>query len=591
MIGRATRLRFRRRFRMRRRQVETMGSHAERRLDVLFFRRLHHLVRVRRFVAVWILLVVLLSGCVLAQTRALSNYYQTLKPAPGGNYNEGLIGEFTNANPIYATNVADRTVSRLLFSSLLTYNKEGKLVGDLASDWSSDDRGKVYTIHLKDNVTWHDGRPLTADDVVFTYSVIQNPDTKSPLNLSWQGITVKAENPRTVTFTLNSPLVSFPDSLTNGIVPKHILKNVAMPDMRSVAFNTSEPVGSGPFKWQTLQVTGEGETRQEHITLVAFDKYYQAAPKLATFTVHTFRSADKMIESFRDHEINAMLGLQSVPKDLSSHYLYSLPQSAEVMTFFKTSTGVLADKTVRHALIQAVDTGKVRSQLSYTVHSVTEPLLKGQLGYDPRFVQDAFNPEEAKKMLDAVGWMATKPGAIRQKDGQALEFRLVAENTDNAAKVTRSLQQQWREVGVNAKADLLDATSFQTALAQHSYDALLRGISLGSDPDVFVYWHSSQADIVTGSHLNFSEYKSGIADEALEAARSRTDPTIRAAKYQPFLQAWKDDAPALGLYQPSVLYITHQQIHGFENHSVNIASDRFFDVQDWMIRQVKTTVD
>src|SRR5690606_2699386 len=158
---------FRRALRMRRRQVEGMGEHVEHGLDSLFFRRLHRLVGVRRFVSVWVLLLVFLSGGVLVQIRALSNYYQSLQPAPGGNYVEGVVGTFTNANPIYATSSADRTVSRLLFGSLLTHDNSGNLRGDLASSWEVDSRGRVYTVTLRDNIFWHDGKPLTAEDVVF----------------------------------------------------------------------------------------------------------------------------------------------------------------------------------------------------------------------------------------------------------------------------------------------------------------------------------------------------------------------------------------------------------------------------------------
>jgi len=131
-------------------------------------------------------------------------------------------------------------------------------------------------------------------------------------------------------------------------------------------------------------------------------------------------------------------------------------------------------------------------------------------------------------------------------------------------------------------------TELQTTLSLHSYDALLYGIELGPDPDVFAYWHSSQADARAQQRLNFSEYKSPASDAALEAGRTRSDPTIRAIKYRPFLEAWRNDAPAISLYQPRFLYVTHGQLFGFEPTVMNSGLDRYANVENWMIREEKT---
>lgn len=587
MMSRARRLRMRRQIRMHKHQLEDVGASA----DQHFFRRLDNLTTVRRFVSMWVALIVVLIGGSVVQIYALSGYYQQLMPAPGGMYSEGVLGAFTNANPIYASSAADRAVSRLVFAGLLTYDTKNTLVGDLAESWQADARGQTYTVKLRPNLRWHDGRPLTAQDVVFTYTVIQNPDARSPLNASWQGITVKATDPRTVTFTLGGPLASFPHSLTTGIIPQHILANVPMADMRSVPFNTAKPIGAGPFKWQDLEVSGgTPETRQERIMLSAFEDYRGGRAKLDNFSVHVFRSPDRMIESYKKHELQAMAGLTSEP-ELQEKNVYVFPQTAAMMTFFRSSEGILAEKPVRQALVQAVDTDKVRAQLSYAARAVTQPILNGRLGYDEASGQLGYDPQAAAKLLNDTGWVQPKPGAVREKDGAKLEFTLFAESNHETARVSRTLQQQWRDIGVNARVELQDASEFQATLSQHSYDALLRGISIGPDPDVFVYWHSSQADLLAKGRLNYSEYKSSAADSALEQARTRIDPTLRAAKFKPFLAAWRDEAPALGLYEPSFLYITRQPVYGLEAHPINTAADRFANVEDWMVRQVKTTVD
>jgi peptide/nickel transport system substrate-binding protein len=588
MISRAHRLRFRRKMRMHRRQVETAGLQT----DQYVFRRLERLVHVRRFVFAWVGLVIIIIGCSVIQIASLSNQYQQLRPALGGTYTEGVVGAFTNANPIYATSTADRTVSKLLFSSLLKYDKNNQLVGDLAEKWQPDTRGKVYTVTLRKDLHWSDGRPLTADDVLFTYDIIQNPDAGSPLNTSWQGVKIEAKDPRTVVFTLSNPLASFPYSLTNGIVPKHKLESVPMGDMRSTAFNTNQPVGAGPFRWQNLVVEGTNTTREERLTLEANDQYYQGRPKLDTFIARTFRTQDQMIAHYNKHELNAMTGLTDQSSNISEQTnIYSFPQTAAMMTFFKTTQGVLAEKPVRQALVRGTDTNAIRHELPYAAKQVDAPLLKGQLGYEKSLAQFGYDPVAAEKQLTEAGWVASRPGEIREKAGKKLEFTLYAESSGEAARVTQLLQQQWRKIGVNTKVELQSSNDFQVTLSGHAYEALLRGISIGNDPDVFVYWHSTQADVLSSGRLNFSEYKSNTTDEALESARTRIDPNLRVAKYKPFLSTWRDDAPAVGLYQPRVLYITRDTVYGLQDHPVVAASDRFANVNEWQIRLVKTTVD
>ncbi len=596
MIDRKTRLKFRRHVRRSKRQVEDFGAQAEDQLERNFLRRLPRLAGVRRFVVGWLVLLIILTIGVGMQLRALDNYYLDLKPVAGGTYTEGIVGTFTNASPLYATSMTDTTVSRLIFAGLLKYDSQNRLVGDLAENWKVGPDDKTYTVVLRPDLTWQDGQVLTAEDVAFTFQTIQNPDAKSPLFYGLQGVKIKVDSPRQITFTLPGVLASFPQSLTTGIVPKHSLKGIPPAQLRSASFNTARPVGAGPFKWNTIELISSGNNlgNQQQIGLTAFSNYHGGAPKINQFVVKTYPNEAMLADSFKEQEVNAMVGIEHLPdqvsktKDLEE---YSIPLTAETMVFLRTDSEVLKDVKVRRALVQAVNTAEVIGSLSYPVVAADQPLLKGQLGYNAGNKQLPFNVVEAQKLLDEAGWKQAAAGQTRKKGADELVVRLYAPNNADYAAVSQDIQKAWQAVGVKTEVTLPDEQDLQSTISGRQYDALLYGISVGSDPDVFAYWHSSQADIRSVSRLNFSNYKSTSADKALEGGRTRIDPQLRAAKYLPFLQAWRADAPALALYQPRFYYVTHERVFGLDNKTVNTSADRFANVQNWMVVQEPSLKD
>ncbi len=592
IIDRTTRLRWRRRFRLRRRQVEDMGMQAEEQLERHFFRRLGRLADVRRFILSWILLVTVLIGVLTMQILALSNYYQNTVPVAGGTFTEGIIGSYTNANPLYAAGSVDNAVSQLIFSGLLKFDHNNKLAGNLAESWVADEREVMYTVTLRPNLKWQDGKPLTAEDVVFTYRTIQNADAQSPLFNSWQKITVEAKDARTVVFTLPSPLSSFPDSLTNGIVPRHLLQDTPPAQLRSIPFNTVAPVGSGPFKWDRIEVTGvTPENRSEQIGLVPNPHYHGSKPKLQRFIIRSFREEKRMVESFETRELSAMSGLGALPEEIKNEegiIEYSMPLTRQVTVFFKTTHDLLADVKVRQALVQAVDQKEVVKGLGYPVIAARSPFLPTHIGYSRDLLQLNTNVEQANKLLDEAGWKVGADG-IRSKDKRPLQFQLFSQSTPEYQHVTSELQRQWKAVGVNTQVLLQQDSDFKSTVSNHGYDMLLYSISLGNDPDVYAYWHSTQADVRSPNRMNFSEYKSTPADKALEAGRSRSDPALRAVKYKPFLETWRNDAPALTLYQPRYLYVSRGRVHGLDQPELNSPINRYSNLENWMIRLGKAT--
>ncbi len=578
-------------FYRRQKQAQNISRQAEENIDKLLLGRFSHLVAVRRFVSGWVVLWLLLALITVYQVENLSSYYQTVKAVPGGIYNEGVLGTMTNVNPIYATNLVDTSISRLIFAGLFTYNSQNQLVGCLASSYRVDNTGTLYTVKLKPHLTWQDGKPLTASDVVFTFDTIQNANAQSPYYSSWQGITVSSPNPTTIQFKLPNPLASFPYNLTMGIIPKHILATYAVSDLRSANFNTTKPIGAGPFSWEALQVNGNTpQNANERVALVPFNHYVLGKPKLNEFIINAYANKGQLINAFSSGQLVAVAGLNRVPSQLKNDH--SLHVQSRILTagdyvFFRTNDGALSDTTVRKALVLASNPNAIISKLGYQTFPVNEPLLVGQLGYNPKYAQVTGQLAQAQKLLAQDGWTKGKNGMM-VKGNQQLSFNLVTTNTSENRLVARTLVSQWKLLGVDVTPVFESANTYTTTLQNHNYDMTLNGISIGIDPDVFVYWDKSQYD-PRSSNLNFSDWNNNKASLALEAGRTRLNPALRIIKYQPFLAAWQSDAPALGLFQPRFLYITSQTIYGMGDHEINSPAGRFNDVQNWEISTAAVT--
>lgn len=290
-------------------------------------------------------------------------------------------------------------------------------------------------------------------------------------------------------------------------------------------------------------------------------------------------------------ELTAMSGVQDLPEELRNDHgigQYNIPLSGAVMAFMNTSNDVLKEVKVRRALVSAIDQQSVLGSLMYPSIVVRSPLLRTMLGYDGAVVQKPYNIDQANAQLDEAGWPKGADG-MRYKDGKKLTLVLNTLSNVEYASIANNLRWQWAKVGVDVTVTSLNQTDLQIAIDNRSYGLLLYGISLGQDPDQFAYWHSTQADVLSKRRLNFSNYSSKAADAALEAGRTRVDATLRAAKYKPFLEAWRDDAPALALYQPRYLYISRGRIYNFDMKAMTSSADRFTDVQNWMIRTERVT--
>lgn len=560
-------------------QAVTLQANSTKHIKRHLLRRTEKVVGVRRFIISWLFLVLFLCLATAGVFIQVRKSVRTDAPASGGTYTEGLKGTITNLNPLFGSGSLDDSIAKLVFNGLYRYNTNGELVPDLAVSTEVDESKKIYTVTLRKDVRWHDGQPLQAQDVVYTINAIQNTQTRSTLFASWQGIKVSLISNSQVKFELPAPFAPFSNSLTVPILPKHLLDEIKFDHLRTASFNTN-PVGTGPFVFTALR---NQDGKQQQVELTRNPDYFRGAPRLDRFVVHTFADDQSLAEALKNREITAAvdLGAQDVADFATDTSIrpVDIPLNTGVFAFFKTTNPILADTNVRTALAQSVDRLLILSLFNARYAPLKTPLLPSQLGYDGAYQQQT-NVAEAEQKLDAAGWIKQKDG-IRAKDGQPLELGLTTIDTPQYVALAANLEKQWAAVGVSIKTQVYSAEQLQqNALAAHAYDILLYGISLGYDPDVYAYWHSSQART---SGLNFSEWKSDRADSSLDVARTRLEPVLRVARYKTFQDEWLNSTPAVALYQPRLNYAYHQNATGFVPFSSTNASERLTNVEQWTV--------
>lgn len=540
--------------------------------------RLENLQFIRRHLIAWLLLLIILIGLTALQVVYNQDYVSSPTPTENSAYGEGVLGPLDSLNPLFASSDAELTASKLLFSSLLQYDTKGHLQGDVAESYEISDDGKVYTVNIRPDVYWHDNQPLTANDVVFSVQTMQNPAVGARQNSSWQNIKVVANGKQQVVFTLPTSYGPFASALTFPIIPSHIFSKVPAEKLREDNFG-NHPVGSGPFKYVDLQ-TIDTRSDKKVMQLEKNENYWSTPPKLARFSLYIYGNREDLAQGIQRRETNAASGIRVEGKGL---VYKDISLNNGVFAIFKTDTGVLKDKSVRKALVQATNRQKLRQELGVE-KPLEGPIVNNQTPIANQVMQDGFDIANAGKLLDNAGWKVGAKNVRQSSVGQPLELRVVAVDTVNYRKVIKALSSQWGKLGVKVQTQFIDPEQVQQIILQpRAYDVLVYELSMGGDPDSYAFWHSSQ---ISTSGLNFANYNSPTADDTLITARGRATMALRDPKYAAFAKKWIEDAPAVALYRSSLRYTTTEGTKALEaTDSLVSPTDRFYNVTDWSSEQ------
>lgn len=583
-------------------------------------------------------IVALVAGIAL-MSAAWYRGKTEVRPAVGGTYVEGLLGEPRLVNPLFAsTNEVDQDLARLLFAGLFRIDEQGLVAPDLAERFEVAGDGKAVTVTLRPNLRWHDGAELTSDDVVFTVRLLQDPNAQSPLRGAFRGVTIERVDERTVKFATDRPLAVFLSALTLGILPEHLWSDIPPTHLPLAELNL-RPIGSGPYRFVGLTKDRRGSIRS--YTLERYAGFHRTPPLLERIAFRFTGERDQLIASLNGREIDGIGALIPIPphaitrRDVTKHAI-RLPSTSAVFLNQKRSAP-LRDAAVRRALSLAVDRRAIiASALDGAGEPIGGPLIPGfSPAADPP-APDPFDLDGAQAALDGAKWtrvdaatlVAQRTSAELQKlevekkragkkraelaateeeratieervraevapdcagcpdlpyfrvqGGTTLALTITTADAPELVAVAERVRDAWRAIGARVQLEIVSLERIRgEVIPNRAYDALLFSQILGPDPDPFPFWHSSQ---VRHPGLGLSYFSNRAIDKVLEDARATLDHTVRGEKYTQFQKLLADERPAIFLTTPTLTYAVTNAVRGVRVDSVTQPADRFATIAEW----------
>jgi peptide/nickel transport system substrate-binding protein len=511
----------------------------------------------------------------LATTLVVSSFLLVVKlnaeftveiPKEGGELHEGMLGTSRFVNPVLATSDTDRDLSSLLYSGLLRITNTGELIPDIAESYSVSDDGLTYSFKIKDSAVFHDGTPVTADDVIYTISQTQDPAIKSPKRPNWDGVRVQKISDKEIEFQLSSPYAPFIYNTTLGILPKHKWQDITTEEFSFTTLNTND-VGSGPY--QIKNITRDQNDIITSYELTSFGKYTIKKPYISKIFVNFYKTEEDMITAFNKKQITSLHSIS--PNNISTLHttnqqVVRLPYSRIFALFFnQNKSSLLTDKTVRKALDRAIDRP---SLINDVLQGYGTPLYSPLTLFTHDQPQDVYSIDEAKKILGS-------------KDFGSSTLKISTSNVPELVGMGEKITDTFNQLGIKTELQIHDPNELTSSVIRpREYEAILFGNVINRDLDYYAFWHSSQRN---DPGLNLASYTSIDSDKALEAARNSVDTDQKLPLLQKFEKEVINDIPAVFLYSPDFIYIVPQILKAQFPQIIVTSSDRFAEVYNWYI--------
>ncbi|MEW5724402.1 MAG: peptide-binding protein [Thermodesulfobacteriota bacterium] len=484
-----------------------------------------------------------------------------LTPAFGDAIVWAKIADAANLLPVLSSDSASNDVIELVYNALVKIDKDLNIVGDLAESFDVSDDSRTITFHLRRNVRWHDGRPFTARDCLFTYQVMVDPQT--PTAYAEQFLQIeKAEAPDDYTFrvTYRRPYARALITWGLPLVPAHLLegKNVVESDLARA------PVGTGPYrfvKWETGQ----------EIALEANPDYFEGRPYLSRVVVRVIPDMATMFLELKAGNVDWMtLTPDQYVRQTDTAFFRDNYRKYKYLDFGYTYLGFnllnpkFQDKRVRQAVAYALDKDEiVQGVLLGLGRPANGPYKPGHWAYNPAVTPYPFDPGKARSLLAEAGWEDQDGDGIREKDGRPFEFTLLT-NQGNQQRESTALiiQQRLKDVGIAVKIRIVEWAAFlKEFVDKKRFEAVVLGWNIPLDPDLYNVWHSSQT---AEGQLNFISFKNEEVDRLIDQGRFTLKIEERQKAYFRIQEILKEEAPYVFLYVPEALPLVAARFQGIE---------------------------
>jgi peptide/nickel transport system substrate-binding protein len=510
-----------------------------------------------------LILSLLLISCSKNNSQTVE-YNDNYSIEKGGSLVNAMIGEPSNLIAMIAGDSASSAIAGNIFNSLIKYDEKLNHAPELAEKWEISADQKTITFTLKDNLVWADGTPLTSEDVLFTWKLVTDPNTRTPYASDYL-LVKKASTPDKNTFEVTyeetyAPAIDTWASL--HILPKHLLKDE---DINNTYFSR-KPTGSSYYqldKW----VSGQQVSLKSNInSSQGLPQIEQLISRIIPDTSSQFLelSADNIdlmsINPIQYQRVfparKDMLEKINLYKELGNGYTY---------LGFNLKKAPFNNINVRQAINYAIDKDEViKGVLLGLGEPIASPYKPGTRWNNPNLKSYPYDPNKALKLLTKAGYKKNQEGFF-EKNGKVLAFEILTNQNKQREMTAVLVQRRLREIGIDVTIRVLEWASFiNQYIRTGDFNAVVLGWSLSLDPDQFNIWHSSQQG---PGQFNFVGYENAEVDKLLEKGRKELDINKRELIYHKFSEQLLNDSPIVYLYAGYGLSAVNKRVQGIKNPS------------------------
>ena len=504
-----------------------------------------------------------LLSCSNNNSQAI-DYKDNYSTEKGGILVNAMIGEPSNLIAMIAGDSASSTIAGNIFNSLIKYDEKLNHAPELAKKWVISPDQKTITFTLKDNLVWADGTPLTSEDVLFTWQLVTDPNTRTPYASDYL-LVKKASAPDKNTFEVTyeetyAPAIDTWASL--HILPKHLLKDE---DINNTYFSR-KPTGSSYYqlnKW----VSGQ------QVSLKSNTNSSQGLPQIEQLISRIIPdTSSQFLELTADNidlmSINPIQYQRVFParKDmLEKINLYKELGNGYTYLGFNLKKAPFNDVNVRQAINYAIDKNEViKGVLLGLGEPIASPYKPGTRWNNPNLQPYPYSPKKALDLLKKAGYEKNEDGYF-EKNGKVLAFEILTNQNKQREMTAVLVQRRLKEIGIEVTIRVLEWASFiNQYIRTGDFNAVVLGWSLSLDPDQFNIWHSSQQG---PGQFNFIGYENSQVDKLLELGRKELDANKREKIYHQFSEHLLNDSPIVYLYAGYGLSAVNKRVQGIKNPS------------------------